>query len=112
MRTSPCGSRTHYSKHAGVPMPMDIEWAKDGADGKLYIIQARPETVASQRSPDVYETYNLKGNAAPVIVTGRAVGEKIAAGHTRRIATRATLQPSSRARFWSRRPPVRIGSRS
>src|SRR5512141_1805351 len=63
----------HYSKHAGTAMPMDIEWAKDGADGKLYIIQARPETVASQRSADVYETYALKGRAAPVIVTGRAV---------------------------------------
>ncbi|QWG19849.1 phosphoenolpyruvate synthase [Bradyrhizobium sediminis] len=75
----------HYSKHAGRPMPMDIEWAKDGADGKLYIIQARPETVASQRSPDVYETYALKGRGA-VVVTGRAVGEKIAVGRTRRIA--------------------------
>ena len=51
----------HYSKEAGIPMPMDIEWAKDGSDGRIYIIQARPETVASQRSPDVYETYNLTG---------------------------------------------------
>jgi pyruvate,water dikinase len=75
----------HYSKHAGTAMPMDIEWARDGSDGKLYIIQARPETVASQRSPDVYETYALRGRA-PVIVTGRAVGEKIASGRTRRIA--------------------------
>ena len=73
-----------------LPMPMDIEWAKDGADSKLYIIQARPETVASQRSPDVYETYDLKGSGA-VIVTGRAVGEKIASGRTRRIATARDL---------------------
>jgi pyruvate,water dikinase len=80
----------HYSKAAGTPMPMDIEWAKDGSDGKLYIIQARPETVASQRSPDVYETYALRGRA-PVIVTGRAVGEKIASGRTRRIATARDL---------------------
>ena len=80
----------HYSKHAGTGMPMDIEWAKDGSDGKLYIIQARPETVASQRSPDVYETYALKGHG-PVIVTGRAVGEKIASGRTRRIATARDL---------------------
>ncbi len=80
----------HYSKHAGTAMPMDIEWAKDGSDGKLYIIQARPETVASQRSPDVYETYALKG-LGPVIVTGRAVGEKIASGRTRRIATARDL---------------------
>jgi pyruvate, water dikinase len=80
----------HYSKHAGTAMPMDIEWAKDGSDGKLYIIQARPETVASQRSPDVYETYALKGRG-PVIVTGRAVGEKIASGHAHRIATARDL---------------------
>jgi pyruvate, water dikinase len=80
----------HYSKRAGTAMPMDIEWTKDGSDGKLYIIQARPETVASQRSPDVYETYALKGRG-PVIVTGRAVGEKIASGRTRRIATARDL---------------------
>jgi pyruvate, water dikinase len=84
------GIEAHYSKHAGTAMPMDIEWAKDGSDGKLYIIQARPETVASQRSPDVYETYALKG-LGPVIVTGRAVGEKIASGRTRRIATARDL---------------------
>jgi pyruvate, water dikinase len=80
----------HYSKHAGNAMPMDIEWAKDGADGRLYIIQARPETVASQRSAEVYETYALKGRG-PVVVTGRAVGEKIAAGRTRRIASKRDL---------------------
>jgi len=80
----------HYSRHAGVSMPMDIEWAKDGVDGKLYIIQARPETVASQRSTDVYETYNLKGHGS-VIVNGRAVGEKIAAGRTRRISSARDL---------------------
>jgi pyruvate, water dikinase len=80
----------HYSKHAGTPMPMDIEWAKDGVDGQLYIIQARPETVASQRSGDFYETYNLKGRGT-TIVTGRAVGEKIASGRTRRIATARDL---------------------
>lgn len=80
----------HYSKRANAPMPMDIEWAKDGSDGKLYIIQARPETVASQRLPDVYETYNLRGSGT-VIVTGRAVGEKIASGRVRRIATARDL---------------------
>jgi pyruvate,water dikinase len=80
----------HYSKHAGGPMPMDIEWAKDGSDGKLYIIQARPETVASQRSPDVYETYTLKRRGS-VVVAGRAVGEKIASGRTRRIASARDL---------------------
>ncbi len=85
----------HYSKDAGTAMPMDIEWAKDGSDGKLYIIQARPETVASQRSPEVFEAYTLKGSG-PVIITGRAVGEKIASGLTRRIVTArdlATFKP-------------------
>ncbi|MDP3074559.1 phosphoenolpyruvate synthase [Bradyrhizobium sp.] len=80
----------HYSKHAGGPMPMDIEWARDGGDGKLYIIQARPETVASQRSAEMFETYNLKEKGS-VIVTGRAVGEKIASGRTRRIASARDL---------------------
>jgi pyruvate,water dikinase len=75
----------HYSANAGHPMPMDIEWAKDADDGRLYVIQARPETVASRRPPTALETYTLKG-AAPVLATGRAVGEKIAAGRTRVIA--------------------------
>ncbi len=75
----------HYSKAAGHPMPMDIEWAKDGDDGRLYIIQARPETVVSQRTPTGFETYAL-GASGTVLATGRAVGEKIAAGPVRVIA--------------------------
>ena len=66
-------------------MPMDIEWAKDADDGQLYVIQARPETVASRRAPTAFESYSLKGTA-PVLATGRAVGEKIATGPTRVIA--------------------------
>jgi len=72
----------HYSRLAGQPTPMDIEWAKDGVDGKLYIVQARPETVASRREPGAFETYALKASG-PVLVTGRAVGEKIASGKVR-----------------------------
>ena len=75
----------HYSKLAGQPTPMDIEWAKDGEDGKLYIVQGRPETVASQRAPNAFETYSLKGTG-PVLATGRAVGEKIASGKVRTVA--------------------------
>jgi pyruvate,water dikinase len=75
----------HYSKGAGHPMPMDIEWAKDGDDGQLYIIQARPETVVSRRAPTGFETYAL-GTTGMVLATGRAVGEKIAAGPVRVIA--------------------------
>ena len=72
----------HYSAEAGHPMPMDIEWAKDADDGQIYIIQARPETVASRRAPTALESYVLKGTG-PVLATGRAVGEKIAAGPVR-----------------------------
>ncbi len=72
----------HYSKNAGHPMPMDIEWAKDADDGRLYIVQARPETVVSQRVPTGFETYAL-GASGKVLATGRAVGEKIAAGPVR-----------------------------
>jgi len=72
----------HYSELAGRPTPMDIEWAKDGKDNRLYIVQARPETVASQRAPNYFESYSLKGTG-PVLVTGRAVGEKISSGKVR-----------------------------
>ena len=72
----------HYSAKAGLDKPMDIEWAKDGLDGKLYIVQARPETVVSQLRGMVLEQYNLKQKATAVI-TGHAVGSKIAAGNAR-----------------------------
>ncbi|WP_091934255.1 phosphoenolpyruvate synthase [Methanolobus profundi] len=69
----------HYSGKKGKCMPMDIEWAKDGETGELFIVQARPETVQSQKRKDVLETYYLDGTS-DVIVTGRSVGAKIAAG--------------------------------
>jgi pyruvate, water dikinase len=75
----------HYSTRAGQPTPMDIEWAKDADDGKLYVIQARPETVASRKAPTALEIYSLK-ESGPVLATGRAVGEKIAVGPVRVIA--------------------------
>ncbi|HVH74851.1 MAG TPA: phosphoenolpyruvate synthase [Stellaceae bacterium] len=80
----------HYSTLAGRPTPMDIEWAKDGLDGKLYIVQARPETVASQRAPDAFETYTLK-KEGEMLVVGRAVGEKIAAGRVRVVTDTRSL---------------------
>jgi pyruvate,water dikinase len=69
----------YYSKKAEKDRPMDIEWAKDGNTGDLYIVQARPETVQSQRSMDVLETYHLE-KKGDVLVTGKSVGEKIAGG--------------------------------
>ena len=63
----------HYQR------PMDIEWAKDGIDGKLYIVQARPETVRSREDMQVIERFMLKGKAK-VVCEGRAIGHKIGAG--------------------------------
>ncbi|TBU74160.1 phosphoenolpyruvate synthase [Phytopseudomonas daroniae] len=67
-------------KHYG--RPMDIEWAKDGDDGKLYIVQARPETVKSRANVTVMERYLLK-ETGTVLVEGRAIGQKIGAGKVR-----------------------------
>ncbi|MGO9580636.1 MAG: phosphoenolpyruvate synthase [Desulfobaccales bacterium] len=71
----------HYSTKAGKDCPMDVEWAKDGLTGELYIVQARPETVQSQRNTQVLETYHL-GKKSPVLASGKSVGEKIASGKT------------------------------
>ncbi|AXJ04163.1 phosphoenolpyruvate synthase [Pseudomonas fluorescens] len=67
-------------KHYGCPM--DIEWAKDGDDGKLYIVQARPETVKSRTQSNVMERYLLK-ETGTVLVEGRAIGQRIGAGKVR-----------------------------
>jgi len=72
----------HYSGLNGKPTPMDIEWAKDGSDGKLYIVQARPETVVSQRDSGAIVGYALEKRGT-VVASGRAIGEKIASGRVR-----------------------------
>lgn len=70
----------HYKR------PMDIEWGRDGVDGKIYILQARPETVKSQQNQhDVQERYRLKATGE-VLITGRAIGQKIGSGKVRVIA--------------------------
>jgi pyruvate,water dikinase len=74
----------HYGR------PMDMEWAKDGLDGQLYIVQARPETVASQRTVTTVESYELNGSGE-VLVEGRSVGEKIASGTAHMIENLAHL---------------------
>ncbi|MBZ2187926.1 phosphoenolpyruvate synthase [Alcanivorax sp. JB21] len=68
-------------KHYGTPM--DIEWALDGDDGKLYIVQARPETVKSRSDVSVMERYLLKEKGARVLVEGRSIGQRIGAGPVR-----------------------------
>ncbi|MEC9363534.1 MAG: phosphoenolpyruvate synthase [Pseudomonadota bacterium] len=81
----------HYSRKAGTDRPMDIEWARDGIDGQLYIVQARPETVASQKHGTVLESYRLN-DSGPVLAKGRSVGGRIATGRTRVITDVAHLQ--------------------
>src|SRR3979490_24949 len=73
----------HYGR------PMDIEWAKDGADGKLYVLQARPETVKS-RKREIEERYALKGSSR-VLATGRAIGHKIGSGTVRVVPNAAQM---------------------
>ena len=77
-----CVIEDHYSAKRGHPTPMDIEWAKDGRTGELFIVQARPETVQSRKAAEVIETFKLK-QRGKAVVTGRSVGEKIAAGPVR-----------------------------
>jgi len=79
----------HYGR------PMDIEWGKDGGDGQLYILQARPETVKSQQAGKAEQRYKLKGTGA-VLVEGRAIGQKIGTGPVRIVHSLAemdTVQP-------------------
>ncbi len=75
----------HYSKKRGEPTPVDIEWAKDGNNNEMYIVQARPETVHSQRKIDCVKEYHLKEKGR-VLVEGRSVGSSIATGRVCKIA--------------------------
>ncbi|MBN1502764.1 phosphoenolpyruvate synthase [Candidatus Woesearchaeota archaeon] len=80
-----CIIEDHYSAKAGHFKPMDMEWAKDGVDKHLYIVQARPETVHSQKDVDVLKKYVLK-EKGQVLVEGNAVGEMIGQGDANVIA--------------------------
>ncbi len=75
----------HYGR------PMDIEWGKDGADGRIYILQARPETVKSQASAETQQRFKLKGKGA-VVISGRAIGQKIGVGVVRNIRSAAEME--------------------
>ena len=79
-----CLIEEHYGK------PMDIEWAKDGITGELFIVQARPETVQSRKDTNVLEFYELQGSGK-VLLSGRSVGAKIASGPVRVIRDAASL---------------------
>ncbi len=85
----------HYSHEAGQPRPMDIEWAKDGESGELFIVQARPETVQSVADTRYAQVYQLHSRG-PVLTRGKSVGQRIAAGRARVIQEASdmhTLQP-------------------
>lgn len=90
-----CIIEDHYSEQAGYFKPMDIEWAKDGdgetvGSGDLFIVQARPETIHSQKSSNIYESYQLKENGT-VLVQGTAVGTKIGQGVAKVIESSAQI---------------------
>jgi pyruvate, water dikinase len=79
-----CLIEDHYSIKHGSPTPMDMEWAKDGLTGELFIVQARPETVQAHKAPDVLERYHLQQHGS-VLVRGQSIGEKIRHGPVRLI---------------------------
>jgi pyruvate,water dikinase len=79
-----CMIEQHYSAIAGHEQPMDIEWAKDGISGKLYIVQARPETVHSYKThAGATETFRMTAMPGAALISGQAVGERIGAGKAR-----------------------------
>ena len=87
-----CLIEDHYSRKRNTYTPMDIEWAKDGITGKLFILQARPETVQSQKTKaQKLESYRLL-ERGPTLTTGRAVGERIASGKVRVVESALHLQ--------------------
>jgi len=77
-----CIIEDHYSDVRGMYTPMDIEWAKDGITNEMFIVQARPETVQSQKSQNILRSYHLQ-ERSNVLVTGRSVGEAIGQGKVR-----------------------------
>ena len=81
-----CAIETHYASKRGLMIPMDIEWAKDGRTGALFILQARPETVHSQKDHNQLVIHAIEASArksAKILVSGRAVGDKIGGGVAR-----------------------------
>jgi len=88
-----CLIEEHYSKEAKKWLPMDMEWAKDGKTGQLFIVQARPETVHTKEKERYYQEYRIETKKKPIL-TGIAVGDKIAQGKVHKI-----LHPSKLKEF-------------
>jgi pyruvate,water dikinase len=78
-----CRIERHYSAQRGAPTPMDIEWAKDGLTGELFILQARPETVQSRQQQAVLRSWHLEPHQAETLVSGRAIGASVSSGRAR-----------------------------
>ena len=87
-----CRIERHYSERRGTPTPMDIEWAKDGETGELFILQARPETVQSRQSGAVLRSWHLEPHQAAQITSGRAIGASISQGRARVINDPSEIQ--------------------
>jgi len=79
-----CAIEQHYGR------PMDVEWAKDGGDGKLYVLQARPETVRARADIGTEERFQLRGSSR-ILASGRAIGQRIGAGKVRIIGNAAEM---------------------
>ena len=91
---------------------MDIEWAKDGHTGELFILQARPETVQSQKTLDIVEVYQLEATRAGARDAAAASGEKIAHGPVRVVKSAHNLDEVPERRCaWSPTRPIPTGSR-
>ena len=86
-----CAIEDHYTRTRGVATPMDVEWAKDGLTGELFVVQARPETVHARSQARILEQYRLRDRGR-VLVTGRSIGSKIAPGPVRVIPTASDLR--------------------
>ncbi|MFM8525386.1 MAG: phosphoenolpyruvate synthase, partial [Cyanobacteriota bacterium] len=82
----------HYSEARGLLMPMDIEWAKDGPSGQLFILQARPETGHRHRRPWLDRRWELDPHPPTPIVTGRAIGSAVVHGRVRRLTSPAEIE--------------------
>ncbi|MCX5940564.1 MAG: phosphoenolpyruvate synthase [Cyanobium sp. LacPavin_0818_WC50_MAG_67_9] len=91
-----CRIERHYSSRRGSPTPMDIEWAKDGLTGELFILQARPETVQSRQQQAVLRSWHLAPHQADLLVSGRAIGASVSSG-----VARVIRHPSEIERFES-----------
>ena len=87
-----CRIEAHYSQRRGQPTPMDIEWAKDGDSGELFILQARPETVQSRRSSTVLRSWHLHAHQAERLCSGRAIGASVSSGVARLLRHPSEIQ--------------------